>query len=63
MHYELKSFHPPVVEVFAQLERDHGIAFSLQEHKRQSRARQVIDLLGWRTYEAYVADAQELKLT
>jgi len=46
--------------LFSILEAEQGTEFSLAAHLHQSRARQVINLLGWREYSAYVADMSSL---
>lgn len=60
IHYEEENFHEPVVHVFHALEASHGADFSLQNYAGQSRARQVVDLLGWNSYQAYLSDARQL---
>lgn len=62
LHYEEGNFKPPVVELFAALEQSHGATFSLATHSQKSLAKQVVHLLGWTTYESYLADAQALRL-
>jgi len=62
VHYEEGNFRMPVLQVFHALEASHGVAFSLQQHAGQSRAKQVVDLLGWNSYEAYLSDARQLGL-
>lgn len=62
MHYDAGSFREPVESVFGKLEQAYGESFSLTVHRGQSRAKQVIELLGWRTYDAYVKDAEILQL-
>ncbi len=60
MHYEEGRFSKQVTDLFAILEREQGGQFSLTAHPNQSRAKQVIHLLGWSDYEAYVKDMQML---
>ncbi len=62
LHYEEGTFKPPVQAVFQALERSHGQQFSLTAHARQSRAKQVVDLLGWTTFATYLADMRSLGL-
>jgi len=62
IHYEEGNFRAPVVHVFQALESSHGGAFSLQNHAGQSRAKQIVDLLGWNSYQAYLSDARQLGL-
>jgi len=56
MHFEEGEPKKPVKDLFAILEVDHGPQFSLSLHGAQSRAKQVLDLLGWNEYSAYLAD-------
>lgn len=62
LHYEEGHFKPWVLAVFAALEASHGATFSLATHTKKSLAKQVVDLLGWTTYEDYLADATSLGL-
>lgn len=62
IHFEEGNFHPPVLQVFRALDATYGAVFSLQNHAGQSRAKQVIDLLGWTSYQAYLSDARQLGL-
>jgi hypothetical protein len=62
LHYEEGNFRPPVVALFGALEQSHGATFSLVAHPQRSLAKQVVHLLGWTTYEAYLADARALGL-
>lgn len=62
IHYEEGNYRQPVLELFQSLEEAYGAVFSLQLHARQSRAKQVVDLLGWNSYAAYLADARLLGL-
>lgn len=62
LHHEEGRPKEPVVSVFASLERTYGPAFSLTLHARQNRAKQVVDLLRWRTYDSYLGDARSLGL-
>lgn len=56
MHFEEGAPNAPVKSLFGILEVEQGPQFSLSAHSAQSRAKQVLDLLGWNTYSAYVAD-------
>ena len=56
LHFESSSPHQPVVAFFSQLEAEHGHRFSLEQHMKQSRAKQVLELLDWNSYERYLAD-------
>lgn len=60
MHYEEATFKKPVLELFATLEQEHGANFSLAAHARQSRAKQILDVLGWTNYRLYLQDMQVL---
>lgn len=60
MHYEEGTFKKAVVDLFATLEKEYGSQFSLTTHARQNRAKQVIDILGWKNYESYLQDMQVL---
>lgn len=62
IHFEEGNFRQPVVQVFQELEVVFGPAFSLQNHPGQSRAKQVVDLLGWSSYQAYLSDVRQLGL-
>ncbi len=58
IHFEEGTFQPPVRKVFTTLAAEHGALFSLTAHAGQSRAKQVLDLLGWSTYASYLQDMQ-----
>lgn len=60
MHYEEGKPNDHVKALFATLEREQGAQFSLIVHEKQNRAKQVLDLLGWESYEAYLHDMQTL---
>ncbi len=60
LHFEERTFRAPVANVFATLATEQGLAFSLAAHPNQSRAKQVVDLLGWSTYGKYLQDMQVL---
>jgi hypothetical protein len=60
LHYEEGSFRPPLIAAFSTLEAEHGPDFSLTMHAGKNRATQVIKLLGWTSYGAYLADIQLL---
>ncbi|NCT98291.1 MAG: hypothetical protein GXD23_13050 [Comamonadaceae bacterium] len=60
LHYEEGNFKKPVSDLFAVLEVEQGLQFSLTGHPNQSRAKQIIGLLGWSDYVAYVRDMQSL---
>jgi hypothetical protein len=60
MHYEEGRYKQPLTDMFSTLEREHGSQFSLASFPKQSRAKQVLDLLGWKNYEAYIQDMQGL---
>lgn len=60
MHYEDGKPKKPVQNLFSTLEQEHGEQFSLVQHSRQNRAKQVHDILGWTNYESYLKDMQAL---
>lgn len=60
IHCKEGNYQQPVIDLFAELEKFHGPQFSLDQHSRQSRAKQIIQLLGWLSYGAYVADMRSL---
>ena len=60
MHCEEGKYNPSVIAVFSTLEKEQGHQFSLSMHPKQNRARQVLDLLGWKDYGAYLLDMQVL---
>jgi hypothetical protein len=60
LHYEEGSFKKPVTDLFATLEKEQGAQFSLAIHGNQSRAKQVLSVLGWKSYTAYLNDMQSL---
>ena len=62
IHFEEGNFRQPVVQVFQELEAAFGPAFSLQIHLGQSWAKQVVDLLAWNSYQAYLSDVRQLGL-
>lgn len=62
IHYEDGQFNVAVTALFAALEDAHGSVFSLAAHPNQCLAKQVVHLLGWRTYDRYLADARKLGL-
>lgn len=60
MHYEAEKYRQPVLDLFSTLESEQGSQFSLASFPKQSRAKQALDVLGWKGYEAYVQDMQAL---
>lgn len=60
MHYEEGKYKQPLLELFSTLESEQGSHFSLARFPKQNRAKQVLDLLGWKNYEAYLQDMQGL---
>lgn len=56
LHFEEGSFGKAVTTLFSALEAEHGTQFSLAQHAKLSRAKQVLVLLGWDRYENYLAD-------
>ena len=55
-----ETYETPVIDLFTELERFYGPQFSLEQHPHQSRAKQIIQLLGWLDYRDYVIDMQLL---
>ena len=60
IHSEECSFRKPIIQLFSTLEAEQGVDFSLTQHPKQSRAKQVIKLLGWTSYEKYSQDMKTL---
>jgi hypothetical protein len=61
MHHEdRKPFNEAVKKLFSILEREHGEQFSLAKHAKQNMAKQVLDVLGWSSYETYLHDMTKL---
>lgn len=60
LHYEEGKFKRSVTDLFTTLEREQGAQFSLVAHANQSRAKQVLSVLGWKSYAAYLSDMQSL---
>ncbi len=60
IHSEEGNFRQPIVQVFAALEADFGSDFSLTQHLQQSRAKQVLKLLEWQSYDNYARDMESL---
>lgn len=60
LHYEEGSFNLAVSGLFATLEHEQGTSFSLSLHSNQSRAKQVLSLLGWVDHATYVQDMKAL---
>lgn len=56
LHFEDGSFNKAVTTLFSVLEAEHGPQFSLAQHAKQSRAKQVLGLLRWDSYEHYLND-------
>lgn len=56
LHYEDGTFSKAVTGLFATLETEQGMQFSLTQHAKQTRAKQILGLLGWSGYDAYLAD-------
>lgn len=54
------NYGKSVIDLFTELERFHGPQFSLIQHPRQNRSKQIIRLLGWLDYRDYVVDMQLL---
>lgn len=62
IHYEDGTFNKSVTNLFQQLMTSHGNNFSLTMHAHQSRAKQIIMLLDWRSYSQYYSDMKLLGL-
>jgi len=60
IHCEEGTFNSSVTRLFKALEADSGPEFCLNAHPKQSRAKQVLHLLGWHDYENYSNDMQLL---
>jgi len=60
LHSEEGTFNKHVTQLFAKLEHEQGVQFSLAGHPNQSRAKQIISLLGWSSYADYLLDMQTL---
>lgn len=60
MHYEAVTPNKLVAELFKALASEQGPKFSLTAHPRQSRARQVLELLDWKVYADYEKDMATL---
>lgn len=56
LHFEEGSFSKAVTTLFSTLEVEHGPQFSLAQHANQCRAKQVLELLCWDSYERYLND-------
>ncbi|MQX70034.1 hypothetical protein [Sinorhizobium meliloti] len=62
LHYEDGQFRQPVIDLFQRLEATFGQTFSLTAHPQQSRAKQIVVLLGWTTYDEFHSDLKRLGL-
>lgn len=60
MHYEEGKYKPPLISLFSTLESEQGAQFALASFPKQCRAKQILDLLGWKNYEAYIQDMHSL---
>ena len=58
--YKEGNYPQPVIDLFAELEISHGSKFSLSRYPRQSRAKQIIQLLEWLNYKTYISDMRLL---
>jgi hypothetical protein len=61
MHFE-ELPKKRVIGLFAVLSDVYGVTFDLSKHPRQSRAKQVVKLLGWEDYSRYHSDVKSLGL-
>lgn len=62
IHFEDGQFSNPVTSLFAQLEQEFGREFALAHHVGQSRAKQIVMLLGWSNYATMKSDMELLGL-
>lgn len=62
LHYEKTTYQKSVVDLFSTLEKEGGAGFSLTNHPKQSRATQILELLGWVTYSDYLRDMNSILL-
>lgn len=60
LHYEEGAFRKPVSDVFLTLEKEQGDQFSLAKHAAQSRAKQVLRLLGWVDFPSFAQDMSKI---
>lgn len=60
IHSEEGDFRPPIVQTFSELEANFGNQLSLTQHPKQSRAKQVLKLLEWDSYDNYERDMTSL---
>ena len=60
MHWEENAFHQSVIACFANLQLDFGNEFQLPTATPRSLAKQVLQALGWNTYESYEHDLVSL---
>ncbi|WP_271272858.1 hypothetical protein [Aliamphritea hakodatensis] len=56
MHYEEGRYKKGVKAVFLSLKNEFGDSFCLETNHGKSCAKQILKLLGWYDYEAYLAD-------
>lgn len=62
LHYEDGNFRPAVVTLFGLLEQAYGQDFALANHVHQSRAKQLVRLLGWTDHNIFDNDLRSLGL-
>ena len=60
MHYEERQFSTGVEKCFRELQKHFGPHFDLAAHSGRSRARQMLQVLGWSGYVSYLKDMQAL---
>lgn len=60
VHADEADFRPDVLRVFAALEADFGAGFHVEKGLKASRAREVVELLGWLDANAARNDISEL---
>ena len=56
IHSEEGNPRQPIITCFANLEKDYGSDFDITSNPTENKAKKVIDLLGWNTYENYRID-------
>ena len=59
-HSDEGTYRPEVLATFARLESSFGAGFHVRKGLRISRAREVVELLGWLDPKQFVSDVQSL---
>lgn len=60
IHHEEGNPHPKVKECFANLHIAFGNDYDIETNNNANKAKIIVDLLEWKTYEAYEKDMKEL---